>query len=192
MKTPVEIKKEIEKLTQQLAKEKKPDPIDVAVLAALSSRKVIKELGEILNSGATYTGITGESAGTIHGIIQLTFNTKWNDGISQKKPADVVSVLIEVNPPKIISVVKSQPTTIPTASYYLRLEGDAPSILKGITYPNFEEAIEFDRKAKEEIVHWMMQRKWPPIIYQGSGGGLTSGTHCTSAMCFEKSSDDFD
>lgn len=190
-----QIQKEHERIKSILSTVKDPDPMDAAVVHALASDEVNKVLGEILDDGAYLTGITMEAAGSMEGLVLFIFNTEWTPGQSRVSFPDVACALLEVNPPKIIKVLRQRPGSMPEAAAFTQPEGPMPAILQNMQFPSSKEALEFNRQANETFEQWLAAQQ----MGNAGGGqgrrrrvGFTTGTRCTSLLCFERTSDDWD
>ena len=191
MKLHPQIQKEYERISLILSTTKNQDTMDAAVATALSSEDLNNVLGAILDEGACLTGVTMDAAGSIEGIAIFTFNTEWIPGQSRITNPDVACALIEVNPPKVIKVVRQIPGSLPEAGFFTKPEGQIPAIMRNMHYPGSSEALEFNRQANESLENWLIAQRIGGI-HTKAHIGLTTGTRCTSLLCFERTSDDWD
>jgi hypothetical protein len=217
--TPKEqIEKELSRLREMVSKAKAPDPVDVAVVEALGSQEVQAALIPVLAQGAFLTGVVLEAAGTMAGVAHLAFDCDWEPGTSHLTAAPRVEVLIEVDPPKILKVATILSPEVSAGVRFTPPEGPIPPALRNMTAPSSSEALSFSQRANCALADWLVAsglegrlgsggavpRKmdppptWLPKDGGGGGGGgggamgLTTGTKCTSLLCFERTSDDFD
>jgi hypothetical protein len=186
-----QIDNELQRLRNALGSIQTPDPVDVAVVEALASSDVQDLLRPILDNGAILQGVTMEAAGTMAGVAQLTFETIWSPGQSRISPPSRVGALVEVSPPRVLKAVELPAGSSPTASAFVSLSGPVPVALQNLGIPSAERALAFSAEATRSTAEWLGRQGLADRI-RSSAGGLTTGTKCTSLLCFEKTQDDFD
>jgi hypothetical protein len=186
-----QIAAELKRLRAALKSDEEPDPVDVAVVEALASREVGELLAPILDDDAQLVGAVLEDAGSVAGVVQLTFETRWSPGASRITQAPAVRALVEVSPP---SVLKAVTVLAPAAEPGVRFTapvGPVPPALRGLKRPTASEALSFNAEARQSFREWLGREGLPPEL--GTQAlGLTTGTKCTSLLCFERTSDDWD
>lgn len=189
-----QIEIELARLRQELQQAESPDPIDVATVESLASKEVQELLLPILANGAHLTGVVLEPAGTIPGVVQLTFECEWTPGTSHITNAPAVSALVEISPPRLLKATK---IASPEASGGVRFSPPVepvPPALRNVRIPSATEAFDFQNEALSSATDWLEQTGLAQRVSQGTvrALGLTTGTKCTSLLCFERTSDDFD
>jgi hypothetical protein len=183
--------KELERLRAILRTADRPDPIDVATVEALASPDVRSILEPILDDGATLKGVVLEPTGTIAGVVHLSFETEWPPGMSRATYAPSVQALVEISPPRVIRASQLISPPHPPAVRFSPPVGMVPPSLQHLGIPSPSEAHAFNVEAARSFEAWASQAGITPTTI-GGGPGLTTGTKCTSLLCFERSSDDFD
>lgn len=186
-----QIETELQRLRKALGSVQTPDPVDVAVVEALASSDVQDLLRPILDDGAVLQGVTMEAAGTMAGVAQLTFETAWSPGQSRISPPSRVSALVEVSPPRVLKAVERPAGSSPTASAFVSPTGPVPVALQHLGIPSAAQALAFSAEATRSTAEWLRSQGFADRI-NPSATGLTTGTKCTSLLCFERTSDDFD
>jgi hypothetical protein len=186
-----QIDTELQRLRKALDSTQTPDPVDVAVVEALASSDVQDLLRPILDDGAILQGVTMEAAGTMTGVAQLTFETTWAPGQSRISPPSRVGALVEVSPPRVLKAVELPGGSTPTASAFVAPSGPVPVGLQHLGIPSASQALGFSAEATRSTADWLRSQGLADRVNAG-GGGLTTGTKCTSLLCFERTSDDFD
>jgi hypothetical protein len=185
-----QIDTELQRLRRALGSVKEPDPVDVAVVEALASNDVQNLLRPILDDGALLQGVTMEAAGTMAGVAQLTFETTWAPGQSRISPPPRVGALVEVSPPRVLKAVELLAGSSPTAGAFVSPSGPAPVALQQLGIPTASQALAYSAEATRSTAEWLRSQGFADRMRPV--GGLTSGTKCTSLLCFEKGHDDFD
>ena len=102
MSTQSNLDAELARLRGELERTSRPDPVDVAVVEALASPEVQSLLMPILEDGGYLVGAVLEAAGTLEGVVQLTFDCDWSPGSSHVTNAPAVTALVEVAPPRVL------------------------------------------------------------------------------------------
>lgn len=207
-----QIEKELGRLRGMLKNAMSVDPVDVAVIEALGSTEVQELLLPILDGGAYLTGVVLDAAGTMVGVAHLTFECAWQPDKSHLTPAPRVAALVEVEPPRVLKAATIAVPDSPPGVRFTPPSSPVPPVLREMSIPSPSEALSFNIEANRAFLEWayrkglytrlgldaterMMQ---PTPIFEtrdGGGGGamgLTTGTKCTSLLCFERTSDDFD
>ncbi len=183
---------ELARLRAALERAGAPDPIDVAVVEALASQEVQELLSPLLDAGAFLRGCVLDSAGTVAGVVLLTFETEWIPGTSHLSPAPSVSAYVEISPPRVLKAgISEAPTEAPTPPFAAPT-GPVPPAIRDVGVPSASEAHAFNLEANRSFQTWAEQQglagAFPAIPIKG----LTTGTKCTSFFCFERTRDDFD
>jgi hypothetical protein len=187
------IASELARLRAALEKSDKRDPIDAAVVEALASDAVLKVLLPILEQGAMLQGVVLEAAGVMPGLIQLTFETAWVPGTSHITYPPRVSALVEISPPAVLKAIEIASRAEPAGVRFAEPAGMAPPVLAEPSFPSAEEAYKFNLEARQSFADWVAASGLATRINTDTMAlGLSTGTKCTSLLCFEKSSDDFD
>ncbi|TNE77505.1 MAG: hypothetical protein EP334_06605 [Gammaproteobacteria bacterium] len=192
--------KEIQRLEKILACEKKPDIFDVAAVFALKDKKVRKLLDQELVDGAIYKGAVVQPLGTVACIAQFDIETEWTPGESRLTPPPVIAVVMELSPPRVIECKVEYRAGPPATSPFSRPEGRLPVALQNLTAPSPGEATSFNEGMREQLIDFINNNRLEKLLELiGAGGamqstayGFTSGTQCSSFLCFERTSDDQD
>jgi hypothetical protein len=183
---------ELQRLRAALEKSEKRDPVDVAVVEALASAAVQKILVPILEQGAVLKGVVLEAAGVMPGLVQLTFETEWQPGSSHLTYPPCVSALVEISPPHVLKAVEIAFRAEPPGVRFVEPVGMVPPALIDPTYPSADEAYRFSLAARQSFAEWAASTGFGDRLGDLAALGLTTGTKCTSLLCFERTSDDFD
>jgi hypothetical protein len=186
------IDQELERLRAMLRTAEKPDPIDVATVEALASPDVRRLLEPILDDGAALKGVVLEPTGTMTGIVHLSFETEWPPGMSRATYAPQVQALVEVSPPRVFKASQVISPPHPPTIRFSPPVGMVPPSLQNLGIPSPSEAHAFNVEAARSFQAWASQVGMQRPVGSTGGVGLTTGTKCTSLLCFERSSDDFD
>jgi hypothetical protein len=187
------VARELARLRAALEKSDKRDPIDAAVIEALASDAVQKVLLPILEDGAVLQGVVLEAAGVMPGLIQLTFETAWAPGTSHITYPPRVSAMVEISPPNVLKAVEIASRAEPAGVRFVEPAGMVPPALEEPGFPSAEDAYKFNLEARQSFADWAAASGLAARISTDTMAlGLSTGTKCTSLLCFERSSDDFD
>ena len=191
------IDQELERLRAILRTADRPDPIDVATVEALASPDVRSLLEPILDEGASLKGVVLEPTGTMAGIVHLSFETEWLPGMSRATYAPSVQALVEISPPRVIKTSQLISPSHPAGVRFSPPVGMVPPSLQNLGIPSPSEAHAFNVEAARSYAAWASYAGMRPAAIGGGlgagvGVGLTTGTKCTSLLCFERTSDDWD
>lgn len=187
-----ELASEVKRARTLIGKAKTPDEVDVAVVEALASPEVQDKLLPLLEEGATFAGITMETAGTVDGFVQLTFSTTWIPGTLRTPPPSAVIALVKLSPPRVLkaAVVPADATTDPRP--IVDTTGPTPVLLQQAPLPKPAEVAEFHLLVNRAYERWLKTSGLEKRLPASGSGGLTSNTHCSGLTCIEHYSDDFD
>jgi hypothetical protein len=189
------IEHELQRLRAELEQVPTPDPVDVAVVEALASSEVQELLVPLIDEGAVLRGVVLEAAGTMEGVIQLSFDCDWAPGTSHLTNPPAVSALAEIAPPRVLKASKIVALPDGPGVRFTPPEGHVPPALRQLDFPTASEAVQFNLEADRAFEAWLERTGLGAMlesIQLGSIQGLTTGTRCTSLLCFERTRDDFD
>jgi hypothetical protein len=189
-----QIEVELGRLRRELQQVETPDPIDVATVEALASNEVQELLIPILEEGAHLTSVILESAGVVPGVVQLTFDCAWIPGTSHLSHAPAISALVEISPPRVLKAAKVVAPASPPGVRFAAPLGEVPPALRNMRIPSGTEAHEFQTQSLSSVNKWLEETGLQGRIRREDVRmlGLTTGTKCTSLLCFEKTADDDD
>jgi|HubBroStandDraft_2_1064218.scaffolds.fasta_scaffold22453_1 hypothetical protein len=194
-----ELQTEVERLARMLSKTPNADPTERAVLEALSSNNVQDLLAPILDEGATLGGITMEAAGTIEGVMQLSFNTVWrSDAPARMTPPARVVALVQISPPRLLSATRSIGGEPEVQRRFVRPNGLVPVALRELDIASPQDILEFNRASNGSIDTWLrdsgLSKRLSPLLQRMavSRADNTTGTKCSTTLCTESSADDSD
>ena len=171
--------------------------IHAALIEALASEEVSKELEPILEKGAIYTQTTLCPAGCMEGMVLFTLETEWAPGFSYNSPPDRVSVLVETMPPKVLKVERHGGEGEPSSGPFCFPEGLVPVTIRGMSPPKFDEVIQFLEDSNRSTEAWLKKEKLDigiadPKAATGIRNPDSTNSKCTSLLCAEKSGEDDD
>lgn len=195
---------ELNRLRQQLAQCEHPDPVDAAVVGALSNDEVRRLLLPILDSGAALKGVSLDAAGTTLGIAVFGFETEWTPGTSHVGPPPRVVALVELKPFRMLKVTQETGDVSLDYSRFVRPEGIVPPTLRNMGAPCAEAALQAIVESNRVLVAWLQATSLDAVVARkekgkeqnggggGHVGGVTTGGQCSSLMCMEHYPRDLD
>jgi hypothetical protein len=195
------LQSEIQRLEAILSAEERPDPVDVATVYALRSDEVREHLEPVLAAGGQLRGVVLHAAGTVSGVAQLNFELNWAPGTSHVTPPPVVCAVIHIQPPRVIkaaAVHGAQPEAGLGVGPLARPAGPIPTALKSFQPMPATEAVQLGVDSNRSLVDFLNRERMTHILSNdralqaGTPRFDTTGTKCSSLLCFEKTSDDLD
>ncbi|MFX0066231.1 MAG: hypothetical protein ACFFC7_29055 [Candidatus Hermodarchaeota archaeon] len=150
-----QIEKEISRLQRILDGEETPDPIEVAIVEAYKDSLVQEILIPILDGGAEVNKISKNTSGTMTGIVQFDFNTKWKKGSTHNTMPPIVSALVEISPPVVLKVVKRDASTLLDISEFTLPQNRKPFILSNLPTSLPFETQEFILKLNTKLTEYL-------------------------------------
>ena len=195
-----EIDAEVQRLQGLLSGTSEPDPVERAILEALSSSDVQSLLGPIIDEGASIVGVTMDAAGSMEGVAQFTFNTVWKSTTASRitPPARVVA-LVQISPPRLLKAIKLTGGEAESAKHFVQPSGPVPAALKELDIPAPQDVLDFNRAMNISVDRWLkatgLADKLPALASNSltaTRQPSTTGTKCSTMLCLEQSSDDWD
>lgn len=188
-----QLEAELKRLRAVVKETDSTDPVDALVIYTLAASEVQDVLAGILDEGAVLAGVALDQAGTQAGLAQLTFACEWVSGTSHVgDPAAAVAV-VELSPHRVLKVARAPRASATAAAATARFmppQGVVPPVIGGAETPSAEEVLRFQFEANEVFEDWSRRTGFPNeklgVI------GFTTGSYCSSLLCFERHSDDFD
>jgi hypothetical protein len=188
-----QLQAELKRLRSAVEEEDSSDPVDAIVIETLADSALQEVLAGILDEGAVLSGVVLDQAGTLAGLAQLTFVCDWEPGTSHVGEAPSAVAVVEVSPPRVLKVERASASSAAASAAAARFRpprGLVPPVLSGAETPSAEEVLRFQFEANEVFEDWR-RRVGLPNETLGIVG-FTTGTQCSSLLCFERHSDDFD
>ena len=188
-----QLEAELRRLRTAVEEAGSTDPVDALVIYTLADSALQDVLAGILDEGAVLTGVALDQAATQAGLAQLTFTCEWESGTSHVSDPPAAVAVVELSPPRLLKVARAQPSSAAAATAgarFIRPQGIVPPVIGGAETPSAEEVLRFQFQANEVFDDWRRRTGFPNetlgIV------GFTTGSYCSSLLCFEKHSDDFD
>jgi hypothetical protein len=169
------------------------DPVDALVIQTLADHEVQELLAGILDEGAVLTGVALDQAGTMDGLVQLTFACEWRHGTSHIGDPPCAVAVVEVSPTRLLKVARAPGASAASAAAAARFmppQGIVPPVIGGAETPSADEVLRFQFEANKVFEAWGRRTAFP--LEAMGVAGFTTGSHCSGLLCFERHSDDVD
>lgn len=186
---------ELRRLRSQLESDQDAsDVLDRAVVETLAAEAVRSEIERLLDEGGYLAGVVLDVVGTTTDIVQLTYCCCWQAGTSHVSLPQSVAALVAVEPHEVLRV-----KLVSTPSYvdgnFARPSGPLPPALRGLPGMSPQEVAEFYAASNRAFADWRGRSGFPDRLTVEPGGwigGLTTGSYCSSLLCWERHSEDWD